>query len=272
MRVPQRYVKLESQGHVLRVERPEQPRSGGGARGVVRGFSDASRRRLLEKLGRLDIAPGKAIFITVTYADTWPDDNGTRADLDALFKRIRRRYPRAALIWRLERQQRGAPHLHMIVLGVPYLPVARLRDLWASVIDYKGAKRLQVSIERIRTWRGVIGYAAKYIAKRSGGDGGEAPPLLDNGTYRAVASETSGRVWGILGADALPWAPLRALQLAFGPWFMGLKEEAGSQWAPAGEGDGGFMLYDDRPGRWLDLALLLARGQTVCYAGCAAGG
>lgn len=257
MKRPRRYVKLEAQGHVFRVRRAGQTHHGGGVRGKVRGMSAGSRRRLLEKLARLDITRVHPLFITLTYADIWPDDNGARQDLENLFKRLERRYPKVSWIWRLEHQDRGAPHLHMIVLGVPYLPVERLRRLWSAVIAYSGQQRLQVDVQAIRSWKGVMFYAAKYIAKLPEGAGGAAPVQLDNLTYLPVDSETFGRVWGIMGAERLPWATLIVYARPVGQWFYQLKYLAGQQWAPAGDGAEGFMLYVDDPGAWLDLARTL---------------
>ncbi len=52
-------------------------RHGGGIRGGVRGFSEASRRNLLRRLASIDRGAfrafkGRTLFVTLTYPYIWP--------------------------------------------------------------------------------------------------------------------------------------------------------------------------------------------------------
>ena len=100
---------------------------GGGKRGVIRRFSEASRRRLLRALSRTrrDQLP---VFITLTYPDGFPGDPRVwKGHLKAWFKRLRREHPDAAGFWKLELKARQsglnqgeiAPHFHLLLWGLP---------------------------------------------------------------------------------------------------------------------------------------------------------
>ena len=108
---------------------------GGGQRGTVSAFSRASRKRMLERLARLqpEDAQGPMSMITLTYGEQFPDAQGAKRDLVAFWKRVRRAFLGAGAIWRVEFQKRGAPHFHLIFYG-PYLPKGLLQLWWGRVI------------------------------------------------------------------------------------------------------------------------------------------
>jgi len=94
-------------------------------RGKVSGFSAASRRRMLKTVGKLK-QNELPVFVTLTYPDEFPFDAKTwRKHLAALWRRVRRRWPGAAALWKKEfkRRQSGentgkvAPHFHMLLWG-----------------------------------------------------------------------------------------------------------------------------------------------------------
>ena len=102
-------------------------RGGGGTRGQVKQFSDASRLRLMRKLARIrsDALP---VFITLTYPDAFiREPKRWKRDLDAFVKRVRRFFPGACGFWKLEMKARQsgrnvgqlAPHFHILLWGVP---------------------------------------------------------------------------------------------------------------------------------------------------------
>jgi hypothetical protein len=100
---------------------------GGGKRGVIKRFSEGSRRRLLRALSRTqrDKLP---VFVTLTYPDGFPGDpRRWKDDLKAWLKRVVRQFPECAGFWKLElkRRQSGtnegevAPHFHLLLWGLP---------------------------------------------------------------------------------------------------------------------------------------------------------
>ena len=139
---------------------------------MLRGFSKASRRRLQTWLNSLNqAAEGLPLFVTLTYpgASEWNTIDRARfkRDLDGFLKRLRRAVPAAHGIWKLEPQKRGAPHYHLLVWGVSFLPIAQLSRMWWEVVGSDDEANLKngVHIVRAESWRGVAFYAAKYVAK-----------------------------------------------------------------------------------------------------------
>lgn len=139
-----------------------------------------------------------ALFVTLTYPSEWSDAPAQwKRDLDTMCKRLERRWPRCSILWRLEFQRRGAPHFHLIVFGVRWLPHELLASWWYQTVG-SGDERHQkagTSIERVRSWRHLVSYAAKYVAKVGDGSGG-APSLV-------------GRHWGVRRPRSLGIVRLR---------------------------------------------------------------
>jgi hypothetical protein len=53
-----------------------------------------------------------------------------------LFGKWLRRYSkgRCGAIWKLELQDRGAPHFHLLIFGLRYLPAALLARRWYEIV------------------------------------------------------------------------------------------------------------------------------------------
>ncbi len=190
-------------------EGPTSPRArrGGGPRGRVRGFSRASRLRLLRRRAQIDRTAfrgygGKTFFITLTYGEVWPEDFAAcKAHLKALRKRIVRRFGRFAAFWRLGVQRRGAPHVHLLIYAPPsFCKLKELRrfiaSAWREVIgeipeeDHSAG----TCVDQLRTWRATE-RVGRYIAKEE----------------KFPAGLITGRVWGVWGEELLPvrWETIR---------------------------------------------------------------
>src|SRR5438445_4731657 len=92
-------------------------KKGGGEREECKGFSESSRRRLIQKMAQWNMNGLYASFVTLTYPAIYTEDwKQWKNDLDNFFKRIERKYSYlVGLVWRIEFQKRGAPHFHLIV-------------------------------------------------------------------------------------------------------------------------------------------------------------
>lgn len=173
----------------------------GGKRDKVTFFSAASRRRLLQRLSSVDRGAALPLFASLTYpGDDWPaDPRRWHEHLESLYKRICRFFPncRVAIIWRLEPQKRGAPHFHLLIFGVKFLPYRLLGRWWSAIVgggDVHAARCMRV--ERVRSWRGVMSYASKYLGKLGAGDRFE--------TSAGEVLDEVGRHWGVKGRANLP--------------------------------------------------------------------
>ncbi len=183
-------VHLYVGGSLVRVRPPKLlgARPGpGGVRGKCQGFSAGSRRRLFRKLAMLkreQVSAGK--FLTLTYPEDYPTPGIAKGHLRAFLKRLRRRWPQAAVIWKLEPQRRGAPHFHVLVLGVEHIGKDWLSRAWYEVVASGDERHLRAGtqIEAVRSYRGAMAYTSKYLAK----------------VQRAESAELDwGRWWGVEG-------------------------------------------------------------------------
>lgn len=143
----------------------------GGERGAVRVFSKASRRRLLRFLHMIDRErSGTPLFVTLTYPREWPGDpRRWKRDLHAWLDRLRRSMPGVWCVWRLEPQRRGAPHYHLLLFGVARLSIDWLSLTWYQVVGSGDERHLRAGtqVQQVDSWRRVIRYAAKYLAKET---------------------------------------------------------------------------------------------------------
>ena len=171
----------------------------GGIRGSIKAYSRASRRRLLRKVAQLDrgVSP---LFVTLTYPNAYPSDpEEWKRHLNSVWaKKLRRRHPKSGFIWRLEFQQRGAPHFHLLLYGVE----EALRDFqtwlsrsWYDSVASGDEKHLRAGTNAIQTTpgKGTMVYMAKEVGK----------------TKQAIAAdypEGIGRWWGVKYKDDLPWS------------------------------------------------------------------
>jgi hypothetical protein len=102
-------------------------------RGICRGFTFGSRRRMLDRLNQVSVGADLPEFVTLTLPDDSFDDSVTKfaktakLHLDTLLKRLRRVCPSATGFWRIEWKARKSglhegklfPHFHLLVWGLP---------------------------------------------------------------------------------------------------------------------------------------------------------
>lgn len=197
-------IRIEAQGSLLKVtelgteykrNKPRKPPK----RGKVAGQSGKSRKRLLELVARLSNAR-MLTFITVTYR-TAPTIEESKIHLHAFLQRIRRHAPKAAVIWKMEFQQRGAVHFHLLCFNLPFWRKEQVQQAWASIT---GEERPFTRIENIRERKKALSYVAKYMAKAAGRSGFNYVPYPNANT---------GRTWGIRQRENLVFAEQVVIEL-----------------------------------------------------------
>lgn len=219
-------VRIEAQGRLLYVKSIGQSDDvwlGRGRRGSVQTFSVGSRMRLLRKFARLRVIEGdgyrsKVTFITLTAREHL-HPRVIKKFAQSLFKRVSRKYPSLSVVWRLEFQKRGAPHLHCVCFNAPWIDRMWLVAAWGELV---GQVNPVVDIRRVKSSRQLISYVSKYVAKV--GDSS----LLDIGTKNAGPygrwegmDSGVGRIWGVWNAKSLPFDDLvTALVPLDGSWWM----------------------------------------------------
>lgn len=191
-------------GSLTQVKFPSASRGrvGGGEKKEVRDFSKRSRRNLLNYFNslNLDAINPLPVFITLTYPGTYPKDKETWTEhFNRRFRRrLECRYGRVPVVWRKEFQRRGAPHFHLLVFFDARPSMKTLRE-FVSRAWYESCGSIcpehlfaGTRVERIRSMRGVTGYAAKYMGKLE---------------TLAPGVESPGRFWGRWNDSSLPIEP-----------------------------------------------------------------
>jgi hypothetical protein len=85
-------------------------------RGVIRGFSQRSRRRLAKSCAAIPWGATPFYFVTLTYPAEWSTDGKRiKADLNQFRTEWSRRFGLPLAVWKLEFQRRGAPHFHLAI-------------------------------------------------------------------------------------------------------------------------------------------------------------
>lgn len=218
------YLSVRKDGRLVQLHLPGVQPAELPTRGDVEGFSEDSRRRLMEFLHSLKRYVKPPAFITLTFPE---ELHVTAAEAKACklawSKRMRRKFgKRWCHIWRMEahpemskRLQRVCPHIHLLTWGAWY-DLAELSESWTSVVwevlkvdeclaDEAGRlvrekhEAAGTNCERLRGWGGVLYHAKNYIAKE------EEFPL-----------GKAGRVWGYWNRKALPVAEETRIPLTHG--------------------------------------------------------
>jgi len=157
----------------------------------IQAFSSPARRRLMLMIARIDPRPlSQPLWITLTVHESHQVDlRHVITAFDVWLHRVKRKYPDVQYLWRLALQNRGAPHIHVIL----WRPVGCRDQLtsasrrwfaqsWHAVADPESIPHALwgAKIEIVRSWRRIRTYIAKYIAE-------EQQPL---------PHEYTGKRWG----------------------------------------------------------------------------
>lgn len=194
-------LRLMAQGRLIEAAQVSEATYKGrpAPRGFIVSFTKASRRRLIKLFARLNPKfRGRKTFVTLTFAGT-PKPKEAKAALKRFLMRWSRAYPKASAVWRMEFQERGAVHFHLIAFNLPFIPQHLLQQVWT---DCTGEDRSIVDIRRIKTMKGVMHYCSKYVAKLPGAEGATS---LDCAPYQHdETSESVGRFWGYWQKENIP--------------------------------------------------------------------
>jgi len=176
---------------------------GGGLRGDIKGFSYGSRRRLMLMIARLRRDAELPVFITLTYPADYPDPNVSKVHLNAFFKRFKRRFEEGGAVWKLEPQERGAPHFHILVWGCELSELMEfVPSMWYEIAGGGDILHLKWHrgelgsgnkhcVQKVKSFRGVWAYASKYLGK----------------TFDVAGwgKKWTGRFWGVKSKENVPF-------------------------------------------------------------------
>jgi len=194
---------IEAQGSLLSLKvtgfKPRQ-NTGGGKRGIIRTFSRASRRRLMRFMTRLKVRKIRATFITLTFKEIVSNERAKKV-FKRFVMRVKRAYENVSAVWRMEPQERGAIHFHMLCFNMPFWQQKDLQRTWEDCTEEDMSI---VHIRLVHGARSVMAYISKYIAKVDN----RTPTSLDDGSYQHEGEKESraGRFWGYINKELLPLA------------------------------------------------------------------
>ncbi len=138
------------------------------ARSEVTHFSRRSRQRLAFVASNTDVM--FTSMLTLTYPKEFPNDGeSVKRNLHNFLRALRRKVTGLSVLWFLEFQRRGAPHIHIMLRGVR---VWRTMQRWVSETWYRicgtgDPKHLRAGtrLERVRSPYGARNYCVKYAHK-----------------------------------------------------------------------------------------------------------
>jgi len=191
------------------------PKSGGGVRGSISGFSPASRTRLNRLLNRIEASAWKRCkFVTLTYHKNQRDHAEAKYHLKRFTQQLRRYHPDHAGVWKLEYQDRGSIHFHVLTFG-RYIHHKEIAHSWNRIAEPGNHKHRDAGtqIVPVHQARNAVAYVAKYCGKLVGGGEGSERRNRDvegNGSRGSSnmqhAGAYTGRFWGVFNKRALPLA------------------------------------------------------------------
>jgi hypothetical protein len=180
----------------LRKEGDEQEKQEVIKRGNVMSFTSKSRNRLMRTLAQVE-RNNLPSFVTLTYPAVYSEvPKVWKRHLDNFIKRLVRKFLGVAGVWKLEPQQRGAPHFHMLIWGIDWIDLAKfVPQAWYEVVGsgdeghlawHLGLLGNKHCVQQVESQRGVFWYASKYMSKE------------------VVGFENVGRWWGVFKRENLP--------------------------------------------------------------------
>lgn len=207
------YVEWLGNASILKVSKAEPTiQTGGGLRGVVKGFSRGSRRRLMSKIASVRRDAKLPCFVTLTYPKSFPEPKQSKKHLKEFIRRAKRSFPGTGIIWKLEPQQRGAPHYHLLVWGSSQKELrAWVPNAWHDIAGggdnyhllwHEGKLKNKHCVNAVYSFKGVWSYASKYLGK----------------TFEVAGwdSKEVGRFWAVVNPANIPFGEVQRLELSRG--------------------------------------------------------
>jgi hypothetical protein len=173
-------------GNALTLNVGNRERVGGGRRKKVAGMSKRSASALMRFINSIEFSA--VSFVTLTYRYNQVDCEQGYKDLRAWYRKLSNDVGPRCVVWKVERQERGAVHYHLFVIdATDGWSRERMVDAWMSVTGQDGdtaARKYGVAVSDFGVLGAsdmgvVVAYMAKYTAKRG--------------------AATDGKAWGILG-------------------------------------------------------------------------
>jgi len=222
------YIQIKPDGRQIKIQRQQQAAGGdsddeeggsssGGSslegeteqpkRGKITGFSSSARRRLRNVVHAVE-RDSINLFISLTFHEWWPTPDEAKRCLTLFRKRLDEKFPEWSSVWKMEPQERGMPHFHLLFFGPDFIPIKWLAAIWHDVTEEVSEhhRRQGVDIEHVRDDGKLQSYLAKYMCKEY--DHWPVERMCKNGCPREVAEQWKepGRFWARHHRERIPKA------------------------------------------------------------------
>ena len=193
----------------IRQQFQSSPKTGGGARGGITGFSRQSRRRLMNLLNTVTQKAwrNQAKMVTLTYHKNQRDHAEAKYHLKRFLQEIKRYDSNYSGVWKLEYQERGAIHFHVLLFG-PFLDHSYVSQLWTRIAEpgNHSHRSAGTEIRSVRNARNCAAYFSKYFSKiiEPRRDTPGEPRDQTRGLYDDGTTDYRGRFWGVFNRRYLP--------------------------------------------------------------------
>lgn len=136
-----------------------------------------------------------ALFLTLTYRRQHVEPDECKRNLKAFIATLRRNYPNSSGIWKLEFQERGTPHYHLLVFE-KFIDHTWVAESWSRIAEssHPDHVRAGTQVKRVHDRASAGAYIGKYMGKLA--DGRDIPGDGPHASY--------GRFWGTYNRDRLP--------------------------------------------------------------------
>lgn len=152
------------------------------------GWSHKSRVALIRRLMEVTVSGfSTPFFVSMTYHLDFPNAKGAKNDLKNYFDRLKTIDPDVGYVWKMEFQDRGAPHFHCIIFPSKNSRLSgnQIRKKWHAIAkdddddNYHEEHGTDVQrVERLGSFKKMYRYVSKYATKQ------------------VEATEANGRYWG----------------------------------------------------------------------------
>lgn len=224
-------------------------------RGTIKQFSKAARKRLFEMFHKMNVV--SFLFITLTYGQKFPPAKDSKRHLKMFIQRLKRKYPQVAGVWRIEFQKRKAPHYHLLLTNIRFIPKDEICEMWEAVIGQRFTNQTGKTftrVEKIKSKKHALSYVSKYVGK-------VAKAERRASGFNSVSYQTAfGKHWGVIGRAHLPFAPEHAFLIEMDSRTY-RRFKAVFQWSTKIDKIAnffvGFTVFTERPLVWVELLLML---------------
>ncbi len=150
----------------------------------IKGFTKRSQKTLRRVFNQIDeeaLRRFVIVFVTLTYPVVFPDPRKAKRQLKAIIRRFRKVFGDRYGVWKMEPQERGAPHFHLVLFCQDKSEAEMMQEWWSKTWCDRVVKsgdplhlafhqgllgnKNKPCCEIVESWERVKKYITKYLGK-----------------------------------------------------------------------------------------------------------